>query len=242
MIVDNRWLLLVLLAAAAPAPAPATQETVLIERSLYIAPSWADATEGTDTETRYATHDEYVAAAGDDRYLLEKLRYRSDGLVVVAYLYRPRDEGKHPVVVFNRGSYVRGDIAPELLPMFHRLALAGFAVVAPMYRGSDGGEGRDELGGADLADLINVTKLIAELPRRSAIAWPEKLNLPLLLMHGSDDQTVSPTQTLLLAIELAKAGKEFGVIVFPGGNHVLTEHRRERDRKAVEHFRRYMAQ
>ena len=70
---------------------------------------------------------------------------------------------KRPVIVYNRGSYVRADIAPELLPMFHRLANAGFAVLAPMYRGSDGGEGRDEMGGADLNDLMNVMPVLNQL-------------------------------------------------------------------------------
>jgi dipeptidyl aminopeptidase/acylaminoacyl peptidase len=246
--------------------------------------------------------------------LLEKIRYYSDGLAVVAYFYRPRNpEGtRRPVIVFNRGSYVRTDIAPELLPMFHRLATAGFAILAPMYRGSDGGEGRDEMGGSDLNDLMNVMPLLSQLDsldtrnvflygesrggmmvfqairdgfdaraaatvgaftdlgemtssgpgaamaksiwpdfdeqrnaivyRRSAIQWSERLDLPLLLMHGSKDRDVPPTQTLLLAAELAKAQKEFGVIIFPGGNHTLRAYQSERDRQVVEFFRRYMVE
>jgi dipeptidyl aminopeptidase/acylaminoacyl peptidase len=43
--------------------------------------------------------------------------------------------------------------------MFHRLAVAGFTVVAPQYRGSDGGEGKDEMGGADVHDVLNAIKL-----------------------------------------------------------------------------------
>ena len=39
-----------------------------------------------------------------------------------------------------------------------------FVVVAPLYRGSLGAEGKDELGGGDLLDLMNVTKLLAHLP------------------------------------------------------------------------------
>lgn len=40
-----------------------------------------------------------------------------------------------------------------LLFFFHRLALQGFLVIAPQYRGSDGGEGKNEIGGADLNQL-----------------------------------------------------------------------------------------
>lgn len=93
--------------------------------------------------------------------------YPSDGLRVVAFVYRPSSAtatAPLPVIIYNRGSYVRNGAAPELLPAFQRLAAGGFVVVAPMYRGSEGGEGRDEMGGADLADLMNVRSLIATLP------------------------------------------------------------------------------
>ena len=57
-------------------------------------------------------------------------------------------------------------------------------------------------------------------------------------MHGSADRDVPPAQTLLLATQLAKTQKEFGVIVFPGGNHTLQQYQLERDRQVVEFFRR----
>jgi len=286
----------------------------IIERSVYSFPSWDTAKETTSVEKRYATKDEYVAAVKDGYYIFEKIHYHSDNLEVVAYLYGPKKKtkAKRPIIVFNRGSYVRGDIAPELLPMFHRLAKDGFTIVAPMYRGSDGAKGHDEMGGADLNDLMNVVGLLNELKsldvqnvflygesrggmmvfqairdgfparaaatfggftdltpmtttergkamtgaiwpdfekhrtqiitRRSAIQWPEKINIPLLLMHGSDDGTISPTQTLQFASGLEKAEKEYGVIVFPGGKHVLKQHRIERDRSAIEFFRRYIVE
>lgn len=290
----------------------AGQEDRVGERSIYAFPAWDEAVELTDVE-KYSTEAEYVAAC-DGRYVLEKVRYRSDGLAVIAYFYHPTSsEGMNrPVIVFNRGSFVRGDIAPELLPMFRRLADAGFAVVAPLYRGSDGGEGRDEMGGADLNDLLNVVPLLAQLggldtghvflygesrggmmvfqairdgfparaaatlgaftdlgeltsspagaamaqriwsdfdqrreeiiSRRSAIHWPERLGIPLLLMHGSADGDVPPAQTLRLATELAKAQKELGVVVFAGGNHTLRQHRVEHDRQVVEFFRRFIVE
>lgn len=298
-------LLLLILSEAAWAG----QRAQLVERLVYVYPTWETAVKLTDVET-YSTKSEYIAAC-DSRYVLEKVRYRSDGLAVVAYFYHPRksDVANRPVIVYNRGSYVRGNIVPELLPTFHRLAKAGFAVVAPMYRGSDGSEGRDEMGGADLNDLLNIIPVLSLLDsldtrnvflygesrggmmvfqavrdgfparaaatvgaftdlgeitssgpgmataktiwpdfekrrdeiisRRSAILWSERLGIPLLLMHGSSDRSVPPTQTLRLATELAKTQKEFGVIVFPGDNHVLREHQVDRDRQVVEFFRRH---
>jgi dipeptidyl aminopeptidase/acylaminoacyl peptidase len=47
--------------------------------------------------------------------------------------------------------------------IFHRLASEGFTVLAPLYRGSDGGEGRDEMGGADVNDLMNILPVAKSL-------------------------------------------------------------------------------
>jgi len=115
---------------------------------------------------RYASKDEYEAARGDKRFRLSRVSYDSDGLTVYAYVYAPVEAPRvgRPVVVFNRGSYVWEGFAGEYLTTFHRLAGAGFTVVAPMYRGSGGAAGRDELGGADLDDLINTASLIRSLP------------------------------------------------------------------------------
>jgi dipeptidyl aminopeptidase/acylaminoacyl peptidase len=111
----------------------------------------------------------YEAARTDRRFEMLKVTYGSDGLPVVAFIYRPSTKGDpRPVVVYNRGSYVRQNAARELLVPFHRLADAGFVVVAPMYRGSEGAPGRDEMGGADLADLMNIQPVIASVPYADA--------------------------------------------------------------------------
>jgi len=117
---------------------------------------------------RYApTPAEYARAVGDRAFVMERVTYRSDDLEVYAYLYRPAapPKGKRlPVVVFNRGSYVRDDFSPEVLMLGNRLARQGYVVVAPMLRGSGGAQGRDEMGGADLHDLMNIVAVIKELP------------------------------------------------------------------------------
>src|SRR5262245_16562435 len=142
MSLTKRPLPLLLLSLAVAALAG--QESHIIERSIYACPTWEAAVKQTDVEN-YSSESEYAAACNGSN-AIEKIRYRSDGLAVIAYYYSSqKSKGtKRPVIVFNRGSYIRGEIFPELMPMFHRLAEAGFAIVAPMYRGSDGGEGRDE--------------------------------------------------------------------------------------------------
>lgn len=132
----------------------------LVSRDVYTFPSYEQAVEKTDAE-KYSSKEEYEKAVADKNFEFSKLKYMSDGLKVTAYLYKPKTiTTKLPVIIFNRGSFVRGDIAPELVTLFHKLASDGFVVVAPMYRQSDGGEGRDEMGGGDLNDLMNVLPLI----------------------------------------------------------------------------------
>lgn len=115
---------------------------------------------------RAATREEYDVARADVRFVLEQFTYESDGITVGAYLYRPvkRQRQLAPVVIFNRGSFVRpGGFAGELLPLAQRFASAGFVVVAPQYRGSNGWQGRDEMGGADLNDLMALAPEIAKV-------------------------------------------------------------------------------
>ncbi len=117
---------------------------------------------------RYApTPDAYAEAINDHRFVMERITYESDGLEVYAYLYRPADlpaNVKLPVIVFNRGSYIRDDFSPEVLMPAHRLAQAGYIVIAPMLRGSGGAAGHDEMGGGDLDDIFNIVPVLDDLP------------------------------------------------------------------------------
>jgi len=118
-----------------------------------------------------ASAEDYAAAIADTRYVMQQFTYLSDGLTVGAYLYRAREPAPtpRPVIVFNRGSYLRPNgFAGEMLVMAHRFAEAGYIVVAPHYRGSNGWPGHDELGGAELHDLMNLPKEIARIPGADA--------------------------------------------------------------------------
>lgn len=97
---------------------------------------------------------------------MRRLSYLSDGLEVYAYVYGPRSaKSKQPVIIYNRGSFTwPNGFAGELLTMAHRLAQKGYLVVAPMYRGSGGAGGEDEMAGADLDDLMNLRPLLSEIP------------------------------------------------------------------------------
>ena len=259
------------------------------------------------------TPEEYAQAVGDRAFVMERVTYRSDELEVYAYLYRPvapPKDKKLPVVVFNRGSYVRDDFSYEVLMLANRLAHQGYLVIAPMLRGSGGARGHDEMGGADLHDLMNVVAVIKEIAyadatrlflygesrgaimsllaakhgfparamavwgaitdlgpvlaedgperklgptiwpgfpgneaeiveSRSAIRWPEKINIPVLLMNGGADSQVSPLNAIQLASALEQLDKPYELKIFYGEEHVSPARARERDEDAIEWFRRF---
>jgi dipeptidyl aminopeptidase/acylaminoacyl peptidase len=290
------------------------EDGAIVQRSAYNFPAYEQAVQITDVE-KYTDRVSYENAINDTKFEFEKVRYVSDGLKVVAYVYRPKqiDGRNFPAIIFNRGSVVRGDIAPELISLFHRLATDGFVILAPMLRQSDGGEGRDEIGGADVNDLMNIIAVARSLgfvdlnnlfmygesrggmmtyqaikkgfpmnaaavfgaftdlqevidshPReypqtvlsqfwlnyderkneivktRSALFWTEQLNVPLLIMHGGRDKSVSPEQSLNLAQRLQKLGRVYELVVYAEDNHFLSRNHEDRDRRAVGWFKRHI--
>lgn len=292
----------------------AADDGSLVDRKTYSFPSYEQAVQATNVEY-YTGKAAYEAAINDTRFEFQKLTYFSDGLKVIAYSYQPKQIGgrKFPAIIFNRGSVVRGDIAPELIAVFHRIAAEGFVVLAPMLRQSDGGEGRDEVGGADVDDLMNVLPLARSLEfvdmnnlfmigesrggmmtyqaiaksfplnaaavfgaftdmqqvidshpnqyptpmlsqlwpnyesrkneiakARSAIFWADRLSVPLLIMHGGNDKSVNPEQSLTLAQQLQKLGRVYELVVYAEDNHYLSKNQEDRDRRAISWFRKYL--
>src|SRR3712207_6738422 len=80
------------------------EDGAVVERKSYDFPPYERAVEITDVEN-YADKAEYETAVGDAKFEFEKLKYLSDGLKVVAYVYRPKETAgrKFPAVIFNRG-------------------------------------------------------------------------------------------------------------------------------------------
>jgi dipeptidyl aminopeptidase/acylaminoacyl peptidase len=91
-----------------------------------------------------------------------RITYWSDGLRVKGFLGRPMRGTSLPAVILNRGgnreeSALRG---PEIVPFVE----SGFVAVASQYRGNGGSEGREEFGGADVDDVLNLVPLLKSLP------------------------------------------------------------------------------
>jgi len=169
-----------------------------------------------------------------------------------------------------------------------------YVFVASQYRGNDGGEGREEFGGSDINDVLNLIPMLESLPfvdpnkiamvgfsrggmmtyiavtmtdkikaacvvggitdliqwynersdmrpiligliggapeeieneyiKRSAYHWPEKINTPVLILHGGADWRVNVDQAEKLANKLEGLGKTYELVVYPGGSHELSE-------------------
>ncbi len=95
----------------------------------------------------------------------ERVMYRSSGLRVAGYVLRPAAPGPHPVLIWLRGgNRDYGKVEQVTLLNLQWLADAGFVVIAPQYRGADGGEGRDEFGGADVEDVMALLPLARSIP------------------------------------------------------------------------------
>lgn len=100
---------------------------------------------------------------------LIKIRYISDGLKISGFIYKPKNtEGKRlPAVIWSRGGASEDTkISAENYNDFyemHRYAAEGFVVLASQYRGIDGSEGKDEGGGADVNDIMNLIPLARSL-------------------------------------------------------------------------------
>ena len=93
-----------------------------------------------------------------------------------------------------------------------------------------------------MIDLIGGTpqQKEAEYKERSAYFWPEKINTPVLILHGGDDWRVRATQAEKLASKLEESGKVHELVIYPGGSHGLNENRKDRDDRILKWFAKYL--
>lgn len=94
--------------------------------------------------------------------------YRSDGLKVAAFIWRPAGlapGAKAPVIVAARGGNQDfGKWTADARRGMAAYTQAGFIVIGVQYRGVDGGEGAEQFGGDDVHDVLNAIALARRLP------------------------------------------------------------------------------
>ena len=106
--------------------------------------------------------------------IVEKITYLSDGLKVKGYVAYPKDTSKkYPRIIWNRGGIGNRGLIDSFTArgLFGQLASWGYVVFASQYRGNDGGEGKDEFGGNDLNDVLNLTSLAKEFEFADDNRW-----------------------------------------------------------------------
>ena len=106
--------------------------------------------------------------------VVEKMTYNSDGLKVKGYLGYPVDASKkYPCVIWNRGGIGERGVIDTFTAkgIFGQIASWGYVVFASQYRGNAGGEGRDEFGGDDLNDVLNLLPLAEEIEYADKENW-----------------------------------------------------------------------
>jgi dipeptidyl aminopeptidase/acylaminoacyl peptidase len=110
------------------------------------------------------SRDEFERRAAFTEYECQKIKYLSDGLQVAGFIWKPTNVAgrKLPLVIVNRGG--TGSLAPLTPQRFYYPYVSnGFVVIGSQYRGTDGGEGQDEYGGADVNDVMNLIPLARSL-------------------------------------------------------------------------------
>src|SRR3954470_13937080 len=102
--------------------------------------------------SRFPSKDEYERRRTYAGFECQRIKYLSDGLKVVGYIWKPKNATgkKLPLIIYNRGGNREfAKLAPWMQYGFYDFVSNGFVVIGSQYRGNDGGEGHEEFGGAD---------------------------------------------------------------------------------------------
>ena len=127
----------------------------------------------------YFTRATYEEARAQTEFDVLDIQYSSDGLDVPGVLVRPRSPGnrKWPAIIYNRGgtgdygritndgaACNRDHTACFTIVDLYLLAKAGFVVIASDYRFHGPTGKRDEWGGVDVNDVLNLVPAVRSLP------------------------------------------------------------------------------
>ena len=94
--------------------------------------------------------------------------------------------------------------------------------------------------GEEILEQLIKPANIENYKKRSAFYWPERINVPVLIIHGERDLNVSLNQAENFAIRLKKAGKIHELAIFKRDDQWVSIHRKERNHKILDWFRKYL--
>lgn len=120
----------------------------------------------TDITKRIYSKEEFQQRNAFAGFQCMRVKYMSEGLKVVGIIWKPKDTAgrKLPLVIYNRGGNRESGKLTFISSYFlYPFLQNGFVVIGTQYRGNDGGEGKDEFGGADINDVMNLVPLAKSL-------------------------------------------------------------------------------
>lgn len=102
-----------------------------------------------------------------DKVDIYQIAHLSDNLIITGFMVAPKAAGSYPCIVFNRGgNQETGRLlvgtAVEVMAPF---AEKGYVVIASNYRGNSGSQGKEEFGGGDVNDVVNLIKSLGEFEK-----------------------------------------------------------------------------
>jgi dipeptidyl aminopeptidase/acylaminoacyl peptidase len=109
-----------------------------------------------------------------EKSIVEKITYLSDGLKINGYIAFPKDgPQKYPCIIWNRGGSMEEGAIDSFTArgIYGQLASWGYVVFASQYRGNAGSEGKEQLGGDDVNDILNLIPLAEEIPQADKKTW-----------------------------------------------------------------------
>ena len=94
-----------------------------------------------------------------------EIKYQVDGLMITGYINKPiGDQDVYPAIIYCRGGNRDfGTFGRRQLEQQRNLAGQGFVVLSSQLRGNIFSQGTDEMGGADLDDILQLIKIAKNL-------------------------------------------------------------------------------
>ena len=170
--------------ATCPAPAKRTYDQYLndqrtaLEQEIRVAAENGFKRNYLDDFSRFVLdREEFERRESFTDFECKKIKYISDGLKISGFIWKPKNtkDKKLPLVIVNRG----GNPGLSLLTpqsFYYPYVTNGFVVIGSQYREADGGEGKDEFGGEDVNDVLNL------IPLARSLGYVDMNNV---FMHGA---------------------------------------------------------
>ncbi len=109
-----------------------------------------------------------IAKINTKQIFAYKIIYKSQGHNVTGYIVEPVQGNNLPCIVWNRGGFQEFGAIKEkdlFIGSIAEFAKAGYIVIASQYSGNAGGQGKDEHGGSDVNDVLNLYKILKQYSR-----------------------------------------------------------------------------